>query len=137
MQEITAQELIDNNYYYQKAYFLRKYAEFDAKMINLRVKARLEINTPLVGDIIIMNNGEKHRIAEVFTSNKIQTAKSGSFYLCIYGDCSMSGALESGIEGITFTGDHDLASIWIFSEDQPGSDRGISAQIPVKVWKQI
>lgn len=116
------------------------HTEKNRQLLRERQKRRMAIITPLVGDYIIMPDGEYHRLAYAWMVDAgFQTCKNGSFYMAQNGRCDYSGSLDKTqpLEKIAPTDELKEAIFWIFHEDWTGAHRGVYFRMEVRVWRLL
>lgn len=93
---------------------------------------------PLVGDFVIMPNGDTKRFAYAWDDGIQVTWKDdGSFYLCHNGSASMSGSLDPSIpyEQLEKTKEFREGQFWFFHHNISGAHRGVYFKIRCPVWR--
>jgi hypothetical protein len=113
----------------------------DWAIIEARYKAREALMkssaTPLVGDWLVMDDGEGCRVARVYEDGlQPGPLDGGTYYLDDDGSLKHSGALNPGIslDNVSNTGQARAASAWIFHHDEMRAFNGVTFTIPVRVW---
>lgn len=113
----------------------------DPELIISRSKRFQEPTTPVVGDFVIMQNGEKRRLTydwgdDIQTTCGADSGRSDNFYLSCYGSASYSGGLDHAIlkKDMVLTG-HEMARFWCFHNDHACAHNGMSFWCKVRVWK--
>lgn len=111
-------------------------AENDLKIISERVKVRNEIKELLVGDVVLLPDGQSVIVSYIW-EDTAQTSASGSLHLGSSGRISFSGGLDSGIKksDLILTEKTEFRTIWIFHEGYAGGSRGVYSKIPFKVYR--
>lgn len=110
----------------------------DFEFIEKALELRYQHDTPLVGDLLIMLDGTRQRVAYLWDNNNaLQPSDGGSFHLLDNGSASMSGGLNSRVPNdFTFTEKYVRAQFWIFHHQQMNGHNGVEFSVPVKLWRQ-
>lgn len=108
---------------------------------------RVNFITPEVGDILIIETGERKRIAHIwekgeatnnanraFKNMVIQPSDGGSFGLTKNGYAGMSGGLNSSQHGTLFYRGKELADFWFASKGNLRAHSGVYGKILTNVW---
>lgn len=114
--------------------------EKNRAIIAQRHKDRMTKTDPLVGDYIVMPDGQYHRLAYAWMADAgFQTCKGGSFYCWQGGNATMSGSLDKTqpSDRIVPTPELKEAMFWIFHEDWTGAHRGVYFLMEVRVWRLL
>ena len=115
-------------------------ADEDIQIFQTRERKRLINNTPLVGDAILRKDGRTTFIGTFLHGTKLQDTEGGSFYLAGESHMSYSGSFTMDvIDASKLKPTKILTAVWcwIFSQDQPGGNRGVYSKINVKTWQEV
>jgi hypothetical protein len=123
-----------------------QFDERDAEILRAREATYNKIEGARVGDWLDMLDGTQRRFTHDWDEHGLQTTCGGthpcagdqSFY---FGDgyASFSGSLDPCVprEKIEATGETRVAGVWFFHHDSAGAGRGVRAEIPFRVFREI
>lgn len=113
----------------------------------LAIRVRFSPNLPLDGDVIVLADGTRERVAAVRnlgTKRKpnwhVQPSRSSvgtaSVHVTESGATSFSGGLRSGysLDALTLTPEAAVGTFWMWHHGIAGGGRGVDVHLPVRVW---
>lgn len=98
-----------------------------------------DILEPRIGDYVEIPCGTLHRIS-LFTKESFQVAEPrfGASYYWAWWYCSFSGGHKPVLyrrQLLIDTGSIRDGNVWVFHHDQPGAHRGVSCDIPCRIYR--
>ena len=131
--------LYATQYRFATAERVGEYLSEDLKNIEELKSASLNYGKPKVGDWVEIG-GDLRRIAYIWDREDgiidFQPADGGSFCMSRSGNASMSGSLDSSLEGeLTDSGETREGWCWYWHRSQVGAGMGLNFKLPFRVWK--
>jgi hypothetical protein len=123
---------------YTRPVFDMKDQEHLDKAIAGRKQKRHILGRLLVGDVVIMPDGQHMRFSHAWQKN-IQTATGGSFFLYGDGDAEFSGTLNPGIpkDRLVDTGGEISARFWFFHHNEAKAHNGVYFSVMVPIYRYV